>query len=222
MYGPRLVTCRALIFDFNGTLSDDESIMYRVFAELFADQGKPLGQADYVERLAGHSDEEIIRRWLGERPDMEALVARRVARYNELSSDGATISQGVRDAVWYAAARVPVAIVSGAAAAEIVPVIDAAGLAEAFVAIVASDHVADGKPHPEGYLAALDLLAAARGPLLPDEVTVFEDTEAGVGSAKAAGMQCVAIVGTMSADRLSEADEIADAIDVSLVERLLA
>ena len=216
------MSCRALIFDFNGTLSDDESIMYRVFAELFAEEGKPLGQTDYVDVLAGHTDEEMIRRWLGDRPDIDTLVSRRVARYNELSSDGSTIAQSVRDAVWYAAARVPLAIVSGAAAAEIVPVIEAAGLAEAFVAIVASDHVADGKPHPEGYLAALDLLAAARGPLLPDEVTVFEDTEVGVASAKAAGMQCVAIAGTMSADRLSGADEVADEIDVSLVERLLA
>lgn len=215
------MSCRALIFDFNGTLSDDEPIMYRVFAELFAEQDKPLGETDYVEVLAGHSDEEIIRRWLGERPDMDALVARRVARYTELAGDGSTIPQSVRDAVWYAVARVPVAIVSGAAAAEIVPVIEAAGLAEAFVTIVASDHVADGKPHPEGYLAALDLLAAARGPLLPEEVTVFEDTEAGVASAKAAGMQCVAIVGTMTADRLSEADEVADRIDVALIESLL-
>jgi beta-phosphoglucomutase-like phosphatase (HAD superfamily) len=216
------MSCRALIFDFNGTLSDDEPIMYRCFAELFADEGKPLSQADYVEVLAGHTDEEMIRRWLGDRPDVDALVARRVARYTELSSDGSTISQSARDAVWYAAQRVPLAIVSGAAAAEIVPVVAAAGLAEAFVAIVASDHVADGKPHPEGYLAALDLLAAARGPIAPDEVVVFEDTEAGVASAKAAGMRCVAIVGTMSADRLSEAEALADGIDVELIEALLA
>jgi beta-phosphoglucomutase len=216
------MSCRALIFDFNGTLSDDEPIMYRCFAELFADQGRPLSQADYVEVLAGHTDEEMIRRWLGERPDIDALVERRVARYNELSSDGSTISQSARDAVWYAAERVPLAIVSGAAAAEIVPVVAAAGLAEAFVTIVASDHVADGKPHPEGYLAALDLLAAARGPIAPDEVVVFEDTEAGVASAKAAGMRCVAIVGTMSADRLSEAEALADRIDVELIEALLA
>jgi beta-phosphoglucomutase len=215
------MSCRAFIFDFNGTLSDDEPIMYRCFAELFAEQGKPLSQADYVEVLAGHTDEEMIRRWLGERPDIDALVARRVARYNELSSDGSTISQGVRDAVWYAAERVPVAIVSGAAAAEIVPVVDAAGLAEAFVAIVASDHVADGKPHPEGYLAALDLLATARGPIAPEEVIVFEDTEAGVASAIAAGMRCVAIAGTMPDERLAAAEEVAETIDVSLVERLL-
>lgn len=213
---------RALIFDFNGTLSDDEPIMYRVFAELFAELGKPLSQADYVENLAGHTDEEMIRSWIGERSDMEALVAWRVARYNQLSSDGSTISEGVRDAVWLAASRVPLAIVSGAAASEIVPVIQAAGLAEAFVTIVASDHVSDGKPHPEGYLAALDFLAAARGPLLPHEVTVFEDTEVGVASAKAAGMQCVAIVGTMTADRLSGADALADGIDVELIEALLA
>jgi beta-phosphoglucomutase-like phosphatase (HAD superfamily) len=30
----------AVIFDFNGTLSNDEPILYRIFAELFAEHGK--------------------------------------------------------------------------------------------------------------------------------------------------------------------------------------
>ena len=47
----------------------------------------------------------------------------------------------VRDAVRYAAARVPVALVSGAFRAEIEPVLAAAGLAPFFSAVVTADDV---------------------------------------------------------------------------------
>ncbi len=211
---------RAVIFDFNGTLSDDEPILYRVFAELFAEHGRPLSERAYYDELAGHSDEEIVRRWLGrDRSGVEAVVAERVARYRAAVGDGATIYPEVRAAVRYTAERVPVAIVSGAALEEIEPVVAAAGLAPLLRAIVSSDDVVDGKPHPEGYLRALELLGPG---LRAEEVLVFEDTEAGVASAKAAGMRCVGITRTLGAERLGAADELISAIDLESVRRLLA
>jgi len=57
--------------------------------------------------------------------------------------------------------------------------------------------------------------------LRPAEATVIEDTEAGVAAAKAAGMRCLGLVGTMRPKRLAAADELVDALDVALIERLL-
>src|SRR6478752_7670070 len=102
----------AVIFDFNGTLSDDEPILYAVYAELFAEHGRPLSEREYYEELAGHAEEEILERWLGR--SSPELVADRIARYRARASDGATVYPEVRAAVRYAAQRVPVAIVSGA------------------------------------------------------------------------------------------------------------
>ena len=71
------------------------------------------------------------------------------------------------------------------------------------------------------------LLARARNPeaatavALVVAVVVFEDTEAGVASAKAAGMRCLAVLGTLSPNRLTQADEIVPGIDVPLLRRLL-
>ena len=45
----------ALIFDFNGTLSDDEGIQCAIFRELFADQRRPLSEQEYFDGLAGRS-----------------------------------------------------------------------------------------------------------------------------------------------------------------------
>lgn len=211
-----------MIFDFNGTISDDEHVLYQVFSDMFAEHGRPLSRREYIDHLAGLSDEAIIRGWLGERADLDQLVRERVRRYRQVVGDGSSVGQGVRDAVRYAASRVAVGIVSGAAMDEVGPVIEAAGLTEAFTALVCSDHVGNGKPHPEGYLRALELLALGAQPLDPADAIAIEDTEAGVLSAKAAGMRCVAVRGTLPPARLAAADEIVAALDEPLLRRLLA
>ena len=65
---------------------------------------------------------------------------------------------------------------------------------------------------------------AARGdaPLDPARVVAFEDTEAGVLSATAAGMPCIAVSGTHPHARLGAAQRIVPAIDLPLIEGLLA
>jgi HAD superfamily hydrolase (TIGR01509 family) len=214
------VPVRAVIFDFNGTLSHDEPILCEIYGELFAEHDRPLSAQEYFDELAGLSDPEIVRTWLGrDHPAVDEVIELRIRRYRERVADGSSIPESLREAVRYAAARVPVAVVSGAARVEIEPVIRAAGLEGLVRAIVAAEDVEDGKPHPAGYLRARELLDSD---LDASDTLVFEDTEAGIASAKAAGMQCIAVLGTLSPARLAAADEIVPAIDVSLMERLLS
>jgi beta-phosphoglucomutase len=147
---------------------------------------------------------------------VDAVIEERVARYRAAVADGSTVHEHVRAAVRYAAERVPVGIVSGAARAEIDPVVEAAGLAPLFGPIVSADDVAEGKPNPEGYLRAVELLGVPA-----EDVLVLEDTEAGVASAKAAGTRCIAVAGTVSPERLAAADELVERVDVELMRRLL-
>lgn len=209
---------RAVIFDFNGTLSNDEPILCEIFRTLFAEHGRPLSTEEYYDRLAGHSDPEIVRMWLGpEHPDVDQVIAQRTALYVAAVADGSSISEEVRTAVRYAAERVPVAVVSGAARAEIEPVLEAAGLTPLVNVVVSVDDVAKGKPDPEGYLRALELL----GHPDPAEVVVIEDTDAGIAAAKSAGMRCVAVLGTLKPERLAAADEVVSTLDVAVMKRLL-
>ena len=204
------------MFDFNGTLSHDEPLLLAIYQRIFARQGRPLTAEEYFGQLAGLSEEAIVGGWLGiEGPALEALMAERIASYAAVA-DGSTVPDAVRAAVREAAARVPVAIVSAAYRAEIVPVVEAAGLAAELSAIVAADDVEHVKPHPEGYLLALDRLGVRAS-----EAVAFEDTEAGIASAKSAGLRCLAVRGTLPDIRLQEADEIVDRIDIALVRRLL-
>ena len=210
---------RAVIFDFNGTLSHDEPILLAIFQQLFAEFGRPLSAEEYFDRLAGRSDPEIVRTWLGaDHPAAGEVIERRIERYRELAADGSTVPEEVREAVRYAAELVPVAVVSGAARAEIEPVLDASGLADDLRVVVAAEDVPLGKPAPDGYLRALELLD---GGLVASDVLVLEDAEAGIAAAKTAGMRCIAVLGTLPPERLAAADEIVPALDVGLMRRVL-
>ena len=206
---------RAVLFDFNGTLSDDEGIMCEIFQALFAEKGKPLTEREYFGELVGLSDAEVVSAWLGE--DDPALVGEKIARYRERVADGSTVTEDARAAVRVAADRASVAVVSGAARSEIQPVLDAAGIAGLVSTIVAADDIENGKPDPEGYLLALDLLGAE-----PADAVAFEDSEPGVDAARAAGIHCVAVLGTLPRERLARADAIVKQLDADVVREALA
>jgi beta-phosphoglucomutase len=210
---------RAVAFDFNGTLSHDEPIMCAIYERLFTEHGRPMTEAQYYSSLAGNTEESIIGGWLGvEGDELAALVGERIRRYREAVADGSTVPPALRDAVRHAAGRVPVAVVSGAFREEIVPVLDAAGVADLFTTLVTADDVMNGKPDPECYRLLVERLGEG---IRPADVVVFEDTEAGIAAAKGAGVRCVAVRGTLPDERLSRADELVDAIDAELVRRLL-
>src|SRR6187397_1851903 len=105
---------RAIVFDFNGTLSHDEPILCEIIMELVSEHGKPLSAQEYFDVLAGLSDPEIVRTWLGlDHPDVDEVIDERIERYRAARADGSSVPEDLLVAVRYAAARVPLAIVSG-------------------------------------------------------------------------------------------------------------
>jgi HAD superfamily hydrolase (TIGR01509 family) len=66
-------------------------------------------------------------------------------------------------------------------------VVDSIGF-DAFDVIVAGDDVLHGKPHPEPYLKAAELLGVK-----PEDCVAFEDSISGLKSAEAAGTRAVGI-----------------------------
>lgn len=205
---------RALLLDFNGTISDDEALLCTILQELFAERGKPLSTEEYYQRLAGLSDPEIVGLWLG--PGHDDVVVRKIELYRERAGDGETVDSTAREAVLEAAKHVPVVVVSGSARIEIETVLEAAGLNDAVSGVVAAEDVEHGKPAPEGYLRALELLGISAA-----EAVAVEDSDVGVAAAKAAGLRCVAVAGTMSPERLAAADEVVPRLDLELVRRLV-
>ena len=80
-------------------------------------------------------------------------------------------------------------------------VLERCDIARYFSAIVAGDEVTRCKPDPEIYLTAASKLG-----LRPEECVVFEDAEAGIESAKRAGVKVVALATTFSREFLEKSD----------------
>lgn len=202
----------SVLFDFNGTLSDDEWVLCDILRELFAEAGRPMSVEQYYG-LLGLSDPEIVEVWLG-RPDPD-IVERKVAAYRSRVADGSTIDDETRQAVRLASTYAPVAVVSGSARDEIEPVLDAAGLLDIVAAVVPREDVARGKPAPDGYLRALELLSVDTG-------VAVEDSPPGVVAAKAAGLRCVGLTRAFASDKLPGADLYASTVDRELIRRLVS
>ena len=206
----------ALLIDFNGTLSDDEGLQCAIFRELFAEQGRALSEHEYFDELAGRSDPEIVERWLGPgHPATAEVLERRVQLFRDRAGDGSTVPAHVREAVLQAAGRARLAVVSGAMRSEVDMVLRAAGI-DVFEVIVSAEDVTRGKPDPEGYVLALRRLR-----LSPADAVAIEDAPPGIAAAKAAGLSCVAVLGTVPRERLGQADEIVPRLDAGLVDRLV-
>ena len=167
----------ALFVDFNGTLSDDEPLLARIYAELI----DGLTVDAYFERYLGWTDEAIFRDAVGT-DDVDAAIAERVDRYCALTAGGETILPAARDAIVWATERVPVVVVTSAFRREVEPGLAAAALDLKLVTI---EDVGAPKPDPEPYARACALVGVA-----PGAAVAIEDSATGVQSARAAGVAC--------------------------------
>ena len=110
---------------------------------------------------------------------------------------------------------------SGALRAEIVRVLDRAGLTRRFTAIVAADDVAASKPAPEPYLRAVSLLSAVSPhPIAAASCVAVEDSHWGIESARAAGLRTVAVTHSYDAAALGAADLVVSSLDALSVTDL--
>ena len=187
----------AVVFDFNGTLSDDEHILFDIFSELFgAHLGWAMTAKDYRDELLGRSDREIIERavtrhgrgTLGEVTELmrlrHGLYKRRVAAHNPIGSSAVQLVKLLADN------QIPVGIVTGAQREDVLAVLHGSPTGELVSVLIAEEDVSNPKPHPEGFLAAARMLDRQ-----PNDVLVFEDSVPGVRAALAAGMHCIAVGG---------------------------
>ncbi len=118
--------------------------------------------------------------------------------------------------------KYPLAIGSGALRGEIIEILESVGLRGSFEIIVSADEVINCKPDPEVFLEALrrlNNLDSISEAILSHECLVIEDSTSGIKAAHAAGMKCLAITNSYSAEKLSEAESIKESLKgISLKE----
>jgi phosphoglycolate phosphatase/beta-phosphoglucomutase len=228
---------RAILFDFNGVLVDDEPIHLELLQAVLAEEGLSLTAEDYYARYLGLDDRGCFGQVLAAGgqpatlPKLMRLIARKASYYQErIRRDGYPFFAGARELVGALAAESRMlGIVSGALREEVEGALRQEGLRERFKVLVTAEDVDEGKPDPSGYLLALAALSSE--PPLPErllhphEVLAVEDSPAGLTAASQAGLVTLGVAHTYPAQRLREADAVVDRISelsVSRLDRLLA
>ncbi|MCB1215301.1 MAG: HAD family phosphatase [Deltaproteobacteria bacterium] len=202
---------KALIFDFNGVIVDDEPIHFELFQKVLAEEGITLSHQDYYEHYLGMDDFGCLRvasrdqgKPLSEEKILE-LTERKNQYYQKVMEDNPPFVPGAKDFILQAVPDFALAVVSGALKREIEDLLSRLELIKYFPVLVAAEDVKQGKPHPEGYLKALKLLQKEHPKLKAEDCLVFEDSPWGLESAEAAGMPRVAIMTSFAKEDLNGA-----------------
>ncbi|GAA2032257.1 HAD family phosphatase [Agromyces tropicus] len=180
----------AVVFDMDGVIVDSEERWEDVRRRLVLDSGRdyPDEATRKMQGMSAPEWEAYLHDELGV-PGSPAEIGRRVVAEIEASyRDDLPLIPGAVEAVRALAERHPLAVASSSNRHLIVAVLDAAGLAGSFRAVVSSEEVARGKPAPDVYLEA-----ASRLGIDPERCVAVEDSSNGLRSAKAAGMAVVAV-----------------------------
>jgi HAD superfamily hydrolase (TIGR01509 family) len=128
--------------------------------------------------------------------------------------DGVEPRRGARELVEALAGRRRLGVASNSPRRWVEAVLEAAGLAAPFEAIVTSEDVAEPKPAPDVYLRAAELLGSPAG-----EVVALEDSPPGAAAARAAGMYVIGV--PYFPDLPLEADLVADVLSDPAVRAAL-
>ena len=184
----------AIILDLDGVICDTAHFHFLAWHRLAAEYGYELTQSDN-EQLKGVSRVDSLKFILKlankslSNEQFETDLHRKNEWYLDLVKDmgpSDTLTGVTAFFAEVANRKIPLAL--GSASKNANMVLTRVGLIQAFDAIVDASQVANGKPHPETFLKAAELLGIA-----PENCLVFEDSAAGVQAAIAGGMKAIGI-----------------------------
>jgi HAD superfamily hydrolase (TIGR01509 family) len=208
----------AVAFDLDGTLIASERRWEQARREVAESSGGRWRETAQPEMMGLSTPEWIayMQRELGVPLAAEEILEQVLERLEASYREDLPLIPGAADAVRRLGARWPLAVASSSPRRMIELVLGLAGLEDCFKVVLSSEEVARGKPSPDVYLRACELLGSAAS-----RTAAIEDSGAGVRAARAAGMPVVLIPET-DFPPPQEIFELADVVLDSIAELDLA
>jgi sugar-phosphatase len=188
--------CAAILFDLDGVLLDSTRVVAQQYTVWALEQG--LDPETVMKAAHGVRTVEVIRRVA---PHLNAEAETRKIELREAEASGIVAMSGAVELLnsipkgrWCVVTSGTRFLATTRMCKFGVPVPDV---------LVTADDVTRGKPDPEPYRKAAELLRVT-----PAECVVIEDAPAGIRSAHGAGMRVISLPSTYPVDELKEADAI--------------
>ena len=216
---------RAIFFDFNGVIIDDETIQMKAYQEVLSGHEIALTEELYFGAL-GMDDRTFVRSMfehakkpLGD-PLLEEVLGAKTGLHRQMIEE-LPLFPGVLKFLKSASREFQLGLVSMANLTEVSYVFQRANLTPLFSVIVTAEDASVCKPAPDCYLTGLSKLNELRQqardlPLLASECLAIEDSPPGIQSARAAGMRTLGVTNTVSEEALRAAG--ADVVTKSLAD----
>ncbi|USR90542.1 HAD family phosphatase [Phormidium yuhuli AB48] len=225
---------KAVIFDFNGIIIDDEAIHLELIAELLLSENLRPDKEEIQEVCLGRSDRAGLQA-LWERQGrvltpqaLQELMERKSQAYRQRIQGLETlpIYPGLVDFILKLRLdHLKLALVSGALRQEVETVLDQIELLSQFPVRVTGDDTVTSKPDPEGYLLAVQQLNGfyPELELQPQDCLAIEDSPAGIEAARRAGMQVLGVANTYPVHMLQrQVDWVVDELGELELDRVQA
>ena len=219
---------RAVIFDFDGVITDSEILHLRAFNQSLAQYGIEITKNDYYTMYLGFNDTDcyklLIEKGLLKMDEQQinAIMNQKKKIFEQLAKTEGRMIEGVRDFLTMLEQNdIPMAICSGSLLTEVEMILDEARLRHLFEVVVSGEQVKKGKPDPEGFLLSLQRLNEKReNPITANQCIVIEDSHWGLEAAKAAGMHTIAVTNSYDAEQLGMAEKIIDRLSELTIDDL--
>lgn len=181
---------KAFLYDCDGTLADNMQAHKDSFVKAASEFGFALDPS-LIDELAGQPTNavvaEISRRYQVAL-DTETFSSRKGSIFFDEYIEHTRPIPFVVDHLMQHAGKVRIGVVSGGRRLTVEKTLKLLGIDHLVETIVCAGETAQGKPFPDPFLKAAQELQVA-----PEDCMVFEDGEAGVQAAIAAGMQYIRI-----------------------------
>ncbi len=191
---------RGLLFDLDGTLVDSAALNASAYARALGEVGVTSGLEGLQAQAAGRNWRQFLPPILARAAstaDPADVARRKQALYADMVGD-LRLNDALLALLSACRGAFRIGLVTTASRANVDCIVDRHGLRAVFDLIVTGDDVDRHKPHPQAYL-----IAAERLGLAPAECLAFEDSDIGLASANAAGMQCIRVAFEAGAAGLS-------------------
>ena len=218
---------KAIIFDCDGIIADTEPLHFQALRTTLADENISLSESEYYQDYLSFDDKGCFVKAFAKSSQtissqkINELILRKAGYFEPILKVNLQIFPGVADFVKQAASLYPLAIASGARHQEIEAILQHAKLSDYFRFIISTEDVQQGKPHPESFLKACELLNNTGHELIePLNCLVIEDSIHGVQAAHAAGMLCLAVTNSYGKAQLSNADLVVESLETLSLDRV--